>query len=212
MHPTADSAAFMRETLAIRRLAAAADARRYALRGIGELMFNPNHLLLQRIVLIALVSFGAGSYAALGQKHRPEFRDYPAARVRALPPARADLSSSSGSRYYRTRLREAARKGPNFAGHYTIVTWGCGSDCFDIAVVDARTGRVWFAPFTGAHDLAFRLDSRLLIVDPRTAVERNFPNDLPPGFEAPEVFFVWKGNRFVQVYPTDGTKPLPAIR
>jgi hypothetical protein len=175
-------------------------------------MLNPTCLWLRGILLVMLASAGAGSQTVLGQSCKPGFKDYPAGRVHVGSPAIVNLSSSSGARYYRTRLREGARKGPNFAGHYTIVTWECGSDCFNIAVIDAKTGRVWFAPFTGALDVAFRLDSRLLIVDPIASVEKNFPNGLPPGYEAPEIFFVWKGNRFVQVYPADGTKPLPSIR
>jgi hypothetical protein len=61
-------------------------------------------------------------------------------------------------------------------------------------------------------DVAFRLDSRLLVVDPKWIVDERFPNGLPPGFDTREIFFVWKGNRFVQIYPTDETKPLPAVR
>jgi hypothetical protein len=179
---------------------------------IEILMLNSAHFFLPRIVLVALVFSGAVSHVALGQKRKPELRDYPAVRRFAGSPARVNLSSAAGAGYYRTRLREGARKGPNFAGHFTIVTWGCGSDCYDIAVVDALTGRVWFAPFTGSVDLAYRLDSRLLVVDPKKIVEERFPNGLPPGFDTREIFFVWKGNRFVQIFPTDGTKPLPAVR
>jgi len=150
--------------------------------------------------------------AASAQHWKPEFRNYPVANNYRGTPARVNFGISPGARSYRTRLREGASKGPNFAAHYTIVTWGCGSDCYDIAVIDARTGRVWFGPFTGAVELAFRRNSRLVVVDPKSEVEKRFPNGLPAGFDTREIFFVWRGNKFVQVYPTDGTKPLPAIR
>jgi len=70
--------------------------------------------------------------------------------------------------------------GPNFAGHYVIVTWGCGSPCLMAAIVDLETGRVLPPPFYHgpghsyfqvpwafpmAPALAYRLDSRLLIAN-----------------------------------------------
>jgi hypothetical protein len=75
---------------------------------------------------------------------------------------------------FRTRLREGSRTGPNFAGHYTVVIWGCGTGCAQMGVVDARTGRVYFPPleYMDIPDMEneaersqwFRPDSRLLRV------------------------------------------------
>jgi hypothetical protein len=82
--------------------------------------------------------------------------------------------NSKRARMYRTVLRRGARKGPNFAGRYTIVTWGAGLGTFSMAVVDAKTGRVYFPPFeeVGSSDYglpyvdtgnnpAWRIDSKL---------------------------------------------------
>jgi hypothetical protein len=44
--------------------------------------------------------------------------------------------------------KEFHRAGPNFAGHYVLVSFGCGeafSACSGAAIVDARTGRVYQA-------------------------------------------------------------------
>jgi len=68
-------------------------------------------------------------------------------------------------------IRDAAAKGPNFAGHFTIAQWGCGAGCVSIAIVDEKTGHVWDGPFKALsmkatdsqEPLEFRLDSRLLI-------------------------------------------------
>jgi hypothetical protein len=38
--------------------------------------------------------------------------------------------------------------GPNFAGHYIVVTWACGSPCEMMAIVDAATGRVYNPPIS----------------------------------------------------------------
>lgn len=110
----------------------------------------------------------------------PSFEDYPAAEAFKGRIAPVDLRSRR-ARLFRTMLRQGAAAGPNFAGHYTIVGWGCGTSCITFAIVDARTGRVFFPPgidvlsmdhvdvnpdepesqFTG---LRYRLGSRLLIV------------------------------------------------
>jgi hypothetical protein len=76
------------------------------------------------------------------------------------------------ARMFRTRLREDSRGGPNFAGRYTVVIWGCGTGCAQMGVVDSKTGRVYFPPVEymdiidteneAAHSEWFRLDSRLL--------------------------------------------------
>jgi hypothetical protein len=45
--------------------------------------------------------------------------------------------------------REFRRPGPNFAGHYILVNFGCDdpySFCLGTAIVDARTGRVYRPP------------------------------------------------------------------
>jgi len=81
----------------------------------------------------------------------PRFESYPVVEKFKGTPARPILRTSE-QRSYRTRIREGAKKGPNFAGHYTIVEWGCGSGCLSIAIVDAATGMVWDDPF---HTLIF---------------------------------------------------------
>jgi hypothetical protein len=50
--------------------------------------------------------------------------------------------STCTARMYRTVLRREIAKGPNFAGHYRVAVWGCGSSCSMFAVVNLNTGRV----------------------------------------------------------------------
>src|SRR5262250_1611988 len=75
-----------------------------------------------------------------------KFEDYPATADFKGKPAAPVLATKS-ARMFRTQIREAARKGPNFAGHYTVAEWGCGSGCVTIAVIDAVSGKVFDAPF-----------------------------------------------------------------
>ncbi|MBI1684497.1 hypothetical protein [Caulobacter hibisci] len=95
------------------------------------------------------------------------------ARAWSGAPAKPMLDTPD-KRLFRTALREGAAKGPNFAGHMTIVQWGCGTSCVAWAAVDARTGRV--TKLAGAdymdtihvggllHGVNFQRDSRLLVL------------------------------------------------
>jgi hypothetical protein len=61
------------------------------------------------------------------------------------------------ARLYRTVLRQGAKGGPNFAGRYTIVTWGAGLGVFSMAVVNAKSGKVYFPPFESVGNTAYGL-------------------------------------------------------
>lgn len=86
-------------------------------------------------------------------------------------------------RRHRTTFLEAAKRLPDFAGRYIVVTWGCGSNCQENALIDARTGKIYPAPRSHAA-LTYRKNSALLIVDP--AMLTLFDPS----------YFVWKGNQF----------------
>ena len=93
-----------------------------------------------------------------------------------LKPATPDVRAGT-AHLYRTVIREGAKKGPDFAGHYTIIRIGCGAATVCVAIADAQSGKVYFPPQleeatalqvdTGGTDvdtLNYRRDSRLLIV------------------------------------------------
>ncbi|PKP77437.1 MAG: hypothetical protein CVT81_09405 [Alphaproteobacteria bacterium HGW-Alphaproteobacteria-3] len=76
------------------------------------------------------------------------------------------------ARKYRTALREALRDRPvDFAGHYVMVTFGCGTTCMYGGWVDAQTGEAFalpgildsFGPFDIEDPLLYRAGSRLII-------------------------------------------------
>jgi hypothetical protein len=120
-------------------------------------------------------SFGASAQAGKGRPtaHAPRFENYPVREVYKGPVAVVRLDSRR-ARMFRTRLREDSRGGPNFAGRYAVVVWGCGTGCAQMGIVDSKTGRVYFPPleYTDIPDMEdeavrsqwFRLDSRLLRV------------------------------------------------
>ena len=109
-----------------------------------------------------------------------KFEDYAVKDVFKGKPKHPVLTSSAAFklRNYTTVINEAARKGPNFAGHYTVAEWGCGSGCVSFIIADAATGLVWGGPVFSLslplpadekgrnyQGLVYQRQSRLLIVD-----------------------------------------------
>ena len=129
---------------------------------------------------------------------------------------------------YRSRIRDAVKKGPNFAGHYTIAKWGCGSPCVAFVIVDARFGTTFDPGVTvGCADktgmeakIDFRLTSRLVIVTDfeeglgcGTGYYEWFDRHLNPVYFAP-----WRyGHRMHRTvtglprYMTDMFQPVPTF-
>ncbi len=155
-------------------------------------------LTLTRIALLVAATTLAHNATA---QQRPRFEDYPVRGSFIGTPSPVDLRSHPKARLFRTMLRNGAKTGPNFAGYYTIVHWGCGSDCRMIAVVDCRNGRVYFAPFTVSPGIGqdFRIDSNLFIANPP---ERSgFKPGDPMLDQYQPSWHVWRGGRFVQLWP-----------
>ena len=65
-------------------------------------------------------------------------------------------------------IRETVAKGPNFAGTYTLVTFGCGTGCKVVLIISAKNGRIYKLPEAASNGVKFRANSRLiaLIYDP----------------------------------------------
>ena len=131
----------------------------------------------------------------------PRFEDYPVNETRISHPAPVDLKSSPDARRFRTALQQGASKGPNFAGHYTVVIWGCGSPCKAFAIVDAKTGSVHFPGFSLTLGADYRLDSDLFIEDP-AEMWRAAYGDMAPeaiGGYAQATYYRWNGERLVAI-------------
>jgi hypothetical protein len=126
----------------------------------------------------------------------PRFEDYPVADTSLGQPRPAGVvfTSADYGAMYGTRLRQGAAEGPNFAGHYTVVIWGCGTGCQIAAVVDARTGRLSDETLLTASGLQFRRDSRLLYADAPTPEQP--PDCASCGTPA---LYEWRDGRFVRV-------------
>lgn len=110
------------------------------------------------------------------QSKTPTFKQY-AAKVEKIKNVKVNLKSHKTANMFRTNLRNAAKEGVNFAGHYIFTTWGCGTNCSQSAIIDARSGRVFFpeqlegAGFgfcdlpDDAEPLVYKPESRLLVLN-----------------------------------------------
>lgn len=152
--------------------------------------------------LMCFVSLSATAQTA----KTPGFASY-AVRVESLKAKPVDLKSHKNARSYRTNLREAAQQGVNFGGHFNLVTWGCGTNCNEGAIIDERNGRVFFPSQLGGigvglaswsqdlETLEFKPDSNLLII-----------NGLPGGsnldYKNPKQgihYLLWNGTNFREI-------------
>jgi hypothetical protein len=121
-------------------------------------------------------------------KNPPRFEDYPAELWNGVP-APVKLTTRS-ERMFVTRLTEAGKGPPDFAGRYRFAGWGCGSVCAAGAIVDLQTGLVFPPPLRSREKsgwdrwvfaggpvqgpyVEYRRDSRLMIV-------RTIGGDPPP--------------------------------
>lgn len=95
---------------------------------------------------------------------------------------------------FRTMIGLGAKSGEAFADRYRLATWGCGTSCWQSALVDIRSGQVVLGPDANLG-CGTKGGSRLLIASPfyegETTAERS--QLMPPSYSA------LQGERFVQV-------------
>src|SRR5260221_7219653 len=133
-------------------------------------------LPLMKGPLFVVVFVSLLAVQSLAQKGKvPNFGQYPA-RVEKARARGIDFKRNPDARTFRTRLSEALAGGVNFAGHYVVAGWGCGTGCISGAIIDARTGNVfWPEQFGGIgvwygkdnyadEPVQYKKNSRMLVV------------------------------------------------
>lgn len=92
----------------------------------------------------------------------PEFANYPVSEVLDIRTSTPDFSTQPAADHHRTAISKDVAKGINFAGHYVLAEWGCGENCYGMAVVDAKTGAIQGYGVQATSLFDYRADSRLI--------------------------------------------------
>jgi hypothetical protein len=111
-----------------------------------------------RISIVAFALAGTlGSAQSLAQ-----FERYPVTEVYRGPVRMPDFQGRDrDAKDYRTQIRNGIKEGPNFAGRYKVIQFGCGTGCTFVYVADVSTGRVYSFPHGGEDDQELRLEYRI---------------------------------------------------
>ena len=140
----------------------------------------------------------------------PEFRNYRVKEVSVEKVKVVDFGSHSKGNLFKTQLRETEGKSANFAGHYVVVSWGCGTPCQTVAMVEVKSGRVFFAPFSTGLGSEFRVDSYLFIDTPPSAIREYYGGTLNvPKRLFYSYYYVWEEEKkeFRLIYEEKPTLP-----
>jgi hypothetical protein len=153
----------------------------------------------------------------------PQFEDYPAGEIftgmaaapRLVTPVEqsyADQIRDGVEKGYWVFRDGKEQKGPNFAGNLVVIQWGCGAPCMRMAIVNARTGDVYYPPisFNGVGARSF--DLPLLTIGnsvPQNSKVQFRPNSslmmiqATPGKSGRHAsytyYFLWRYNRWTLV-------------
>lgn len=88
-----------------------------------------------------LLAFFPIALAGQSIPSRPSFEDYAVKQIYKGKPAKPILSKDQ--RYFRTRIRYGAKSPVEFAGHFTLPRFGCGTGCTSFFIVDSISGKVY---------------------------------------------------------------------
>lgn len=165
----------------------------------------------------------ASALVLTAQSPLPRFENLPAPTDWKGPVVVPNLTTRS-ERMFQSRLLQASREPANFAGHYRITYWGCGSECAAGAAIDLKTGDVlplplakangrgwerWItcpASFEGTGD-EFHLDSRLMIVRCGLNFDEQLQRNVPDVY-----YFVLEDQRFRELAHLHGKAARVALK
>jgi hypothetical protein len=115
--------------------------------------------------------------------------------------ATPDVTKSALGRQYQSVIRNHVAGPAEFAGHYRVAEYGCGSTCHSFIVVDMISGKVFPGP-SAALGADFQTQSRLFVTDPSSLDVNGFRERM--GIRS--VSFAWneRSKSFVALPGCDG--------
>lgn len=133
---------------------------------------------MKKILLLAIFAIFTTNLSA----QTPTFAKY-SAKVQNATAKSVNLKSHKDARMFRTNLRGSLKEGVNFAGSFIVSSWGCGTSCLQTAIIDGKTGNVFFPKILQGtsfgfgelsekyESIEFKKNSRLLIINGYIAPE-----------------------------------------
>jgi len=162
------------------------------------------------VILVAASTIVASAAVAQTPPPQFDFAAFPATETATGRSAAPDSATLPAVRPFAGHIQNGLRRGINFAGAYTMVSWPCRSQCVSLLVVGASDGRLYTAP-EAFNGLQFRRDSRLLIVSPPENVPEELRANPPPEMRTEYWEFV-PGTGFRRLDdPAIGARPGPAV-
>ncbi|MFZ2555905.1 MAG: hypothetical protein WAZ27_01630 [Minisyncoccia bacterium] len=138
------------------------------------------------LFLCSLVVLAEGAFLySLQTKETPSTCEYVVAEWEQTKPAEASAKDMyvgpiapvnfegtfPEAKEFEAVIAGAVSRGPNFAGHFTIAEWSCGTNCQDHSIVDVITGNIVAYGIPSEAGLSFDTGSALIMTNPPT----NFP-------------------------------------
>ena len=151
---------------------------------------------MKKLILLTIITLF--SLNVFGQT--PTFGKY-TAKIEKATAKDINLKSNKDAKTFRTTLRKSLKQGVNFGGRYTLSFMGCGTGCLITAIIDAKTGDVYFPDrlFGTAHGygeldkkdtVEFRKSSRLIIVNGYPSTGKRDDTQLP---DYGQYYYEWTG-------------------
>lgn len=80
--------------------------------------------------------------------------------------AEVDFDSYPPARAFETQIKESVAGGANYAGHFNVAVWGCGTNCQGAAIIDVQDGVILPEAFVAEYDFSYSPRSLLLVSNP----------------------------------------------
>jgi len=145
----------------------------------------------------------------------PTFEKYLVEKEKFFVPAPLDLASNLIGAQFKTKISEGYTNQPNFAGKYTIVSWGCGTDCFGWVIVNNATGKIFGDYMTekllnggSSYGISFDIKSNLLIINPSEVDDPEYFKNMDEHLKSflrerkdlyPTRYFLWQEDELIPI-------------
>ena len=149
---------------------------------------------------LVLIGCAVGAMSA-GADERFKFDAYPASAVSTKAVSKIDWKSNPDlAGYWKSKeaVERVVGQKANFAGHFVVTSFGCGTGCQSTAFIDVNNGKVYKAPMneTSTQDGAHKATSNIIFMS-----DFRYVNGGPDMMETPGVV-AWneKASKFEILY------------